>query len=69
MKIGTKKGIRKGGKLVVYFEYPQEGVNFRRLSMALSLLLSEKDISEYLKKDQEDLSLVTIEEKVLAKSS
>jgi len=69
MKIGIKKGIRKGEKLIVYFENPQEGVNFRRLSMALSLLLSEKDISEYLKKNQEDLSLITIEEKVLAKNS
>ena len=69
MKIGTKKGIRKGEKFIVYFENPKEGVNFRRLSMALSLLLSEKDISEYLKKNQEDLSLVTIEEKVLAKNS
>ena len=64
MKISTKKGIKKEEKLIVYFENPQEGVNFRRLSMALSLLLSEKDISEYLKKNQEeDLSLVTIEEK------
>ena len=50
----------------IYFENPQEGVNFERLFMALSLLLSEKDILEYLSGHEEGLSPILIKQKVSA---
>jgi len=46
MKNNTQK--RKGNKIIVYFENPRGGINFEKLFMALSLLLSEKDILEFL---------------------
>ena len=65
MKNKASKRI-KGKRVKVYFENPQEGVNFERLFMALSLLLSKKDILEYLSGHEEDLSPILIKQKVSA---
>jgi len=65
MKNGIHK--RKGNKIIVYLENPREGINFKRFFMALSLLLSEKDILEYL--SREGLFHVPIEETTSIKAS
>jgi len=61
-------GKRKKNNIVVYLENPQESINFERLFMALSLLLSEKDVLEYLSRE-EDLFRVLIREKISTKAS
>jgi len=65
MKNCTHK--RKGNNIIVYLENPQGGINFEKLFMALSLLLSEKDILEYLSRE-DDLFRISIKEKISAKA-
>jgi len=60
-------GKRKKNNIVVYLENPQEGINFERLFMALSLLLSEKDVLEYLSRE-DGLFHISIKEKISAKA-
>ena len=48
MKNDTFKRIRERNDIKVHVENPKKGVNFERLSMALNLLLSEKDVIGYL---------------------
>jgi len=68
MKNKTSKRTKEKS-IKVHFENPQEGVNFERFFMALSLLLSEKDILECLNRYQEDLPPNVIKHEILAQTS
>jgi len=68
MKNGIYKRKRKGSNIVVYLENPQGGINFERLFMALSLLLSEKKVLEYLS-GKDDLFRIPAKDKVSAEAS
>jgi len=64
--IHKRKGKRN--KIAVYLESPQEGINFEKLFMALSLLLSEEDVLKYLIR-KGDLFHIPINENISTKAS
>jgi len=68
MKKRTHKRKEGENNIVAYLENPQEGINFERFFMALSLLLSEKDVLKYLTR-KGDLLHIPINEKISAKAS
>jgi hypothetical protein len=51
MRNDVSKGIRQGSeiKIKTVILNPKEGIDYKRLSMALNLVFSEKDLLSYLK--------------------
>ncbi|MGB9728220.1 MAG: hypothetical protein ACP5IT_09530 [Thermoproteota archaeon] len=69
VKHGTERlaGVRKEVKVSI--ENPTEGINFKRLFMALNLLLSEKDILDYLDNYQGIHFPISIDDEVSTKTA
>jgi hypothetical protein len=53
-----KKRTEKENSIRVHIMNQKEGANFKRLSMALDMILSEKDIINYLNKNLETSPLL-----------
>jgi hypothetical protein len=56
MKNNAVKRIRRKSEIKVGISIQKEGANHERFSMALNLILSEKDVLEYLNKKSGVLS-------------
>jgi len=63
MKNCTHKRKEKGNNITIHLENPRGGISFEKLSTTLSWLLSEKDILEYLSRE-DDLFHISTKEKI-----